>query len=165
VKQLVTILIGILGLLLLLSFLQPLASDKIANSGFHALFSNNEHDNPKTVEILVNGRRTVFYKHTESYKKLLLILQNGHSQNAFDRAGPIPSIESQFKYGEIVIYQFGFPSHLKLYRSNKNENYFWIGVPHADGRGTHFPLFTFGSDFLNLVEPRNTAEQGAAANP
>ena len=86
------------------------------------------------------------------------ILHGGHSDSAFEQAGRPPANMNRAFYGEIVIRQLGIPSHLKIYRSSENQNYFWIAVPHADGLGTHYPLLALGSEFANLVQSTSVSK-------
>jgi len=151
-KKTATIIIYCLGLLILLGFLGPLVHSWIAFNGFQALMSKDSLRNPVTVEVIADGKRAVFHKHTEPYESLLHMLQNGHSEDAFHQAGRSPRFGEQQRYGEIVVHRHCFQSHLKILRSTTNGNYFWVGVPHEDGTGTHWPLFALGSNFVALVD-------------
>jgi hypothetical protein len=139
--------------------------DWIASQSYGTLFSS---DPPARIEIVANGKKAIFNKQTKAYDELLQLLHTGHSDAAFERAGNPPSLgDSKFEYGKIVISPYWIRCKFKIIQSNTNRNYFWIAVPHANGLGTHLPLYALGSEFTNLVEATgdSKAEQGAAANP
>jgi len=163
-----TIIVCCLGLLILLGFLGPQVHSQIAFNSFQALMSKDDMRNPATVEIIADGKRATFHKHTETYGKLLRILQNRHSEDACHQAKRTPRFDEQrLRYGEIVVHRYCFRSHFKFHRSATNGNIFWVGVPHKDGTGTHWPRFALGSDFVDLVDSvssKEAAEPGGTPN-
>jgi hypothetical protein len=160
-KNIGTILLGGFGLLVVVvvvvvvggGTMKGLAHDKAAYQAYVTLFSASEQDIPATVEIVTKEGRTVFKKGTPPYDRLRQILRHGRDQSAIDQAGPSPDWGEKFQFGELVLHRDGLPIRLKIYRALGNGNYFWIAVPHADGSGTHYPLFALDPDFVNLTAP------------
>ena len=147
-----TVLLGLV-LLCVADCVQQQAHDFIANLSFHLLQSKTSSLNPSTVRIEANGKQAVFHKHTASYDELLKILHNGHSPAAFAEAGVFPSSgDKKYVYGKIIVYNLWIPVSFRISRSNENKNYCWISVPHANGLGTHLPLFALGPRFDDLVD-------------
>ncbi len=117
------------------------------------LFGNSEsHELPDKVKIRIDGTDKLFYKDTQSYNKLLHLLQNGRSVSLFKQAGPSPQFPgTSHPFGEMVISSYGLPSHFKIIHSDKNENFYWIGLPKLTSPGTSYPIFTVDPSVIAFI--------------
>jgi hypothetical protein len=112
----------------------------------YALFINNPdyRDLPDEVSITLDGKKAVFRKNTDSYTQLVHLLHNGLADNFILRDGKYPEFSYRPKdiCGEMVISNFGIPSHFRLVRAETNPDFYWIRLPKLTSPGATFPAFT-----------------------
>lgn len=117
------------------------------------LFNGTEfHDLPDKVEITIDGIRSVFHKGTQPYNDLMHHLHDGRSEDLFERAGPPPPFPgTRSSCGEMIVSSYRLPSYFRIIRSDKNQNYYWIGLPKLTSPGTSWPIFTVDTQVIDIL--------------
>ena len=117
-------------------------------------------DLPPQVSITFDGSAATFRKGNSDYDTFLSLLRTAKSDDASLAAGPYPSFTTRERCGELAIPYHFIPFHFRLYRSNANHNYLWIGLPHISGiPGTTYPIILDDGRLLQFVQNAATKQR------
>src|SRR5579862_2237758 len=119
----------------------------------HALlFAGTSYELPGKVEISMDGVKAVFHRGDTSYDKLVNLLHNGRSAELIQKAGYPLDIKSDPPCGELVISNYGIPSHFPIRRAGNYKDAYFIWLPKLTSPGHAIPFFTLDPRVIEFIK-------------